>query len=156
MKTGLHISLVALLCVGVSVAVHAGGNVAANTPGGAGALNQGLQAIPLNLPTFMLMEVAQVASKVSSDPGIKAVSSATTTYQIVPTPTGLSGPVQVCLSYNSVGADKKALAVNLAANVAQMIKQLKDKQGKPSYVVAPGDPYDDVKNVRYCVLTNPA
>jgi hypothetical protein len=118
----------------------------ASTPGGCSNLN--------TVHTATAMTTVQVIESVTSGPKTGASNNAplTFTYALnVPTNTTFSGPVRLCLQYNSGTTSANAAANKLNSALMSVLSQVKDRTGKSGYRVAPGSSLeDDKRNSQMC------
>ena len=69
-------------------------------------------------------------------PGTKGASVTTlsNTYRLEPTGASFSGPIRLCLKYNSATVNKGKLGDTISSALTSMLKQVKDKNGASHYV----------------------
>jgi hypothetical protein len=120
-------------------------SASASTPGGGGGLAAGSNAVSPTVQIIQLIEVIQTGPK-----GSTAAPKAST-WRIEPTGATFSGPVNLCLKYNSGSAQISQVGNSISSALTTMLKEIKDKSGKSTYTRAPGDPVNDKLNSQLCV-----
>lgn len=122
----------------------------ASTPGG-GGLSAGSNAVSPTVQTIQLFEIYQPAPK-GGTAGTAAPKAKN--WGILPSGTTFSGPVRMCLKYNSGTSQIGQVYNELMSALTSVLSEVKDRSGKSTYRLVPGDPVDDKINSQLCVFLN--
>ena len=118
----------------------------ASTPGGCPSQTQ----IPSAVQTIQVVEEIVSSSKIANT-NVTSLGNVKTTYRLVPTGATYSGPVRLCMKYNSGSSSANAASNKINSVLREVLHEVKDKSGKATYRPVAGAPEDDKINSQMCV-----
>jgi hypothetical protein len=119
----------------------------ASTPGGCPSQTQ----IPSAVQTILVVEEIVSSPKAGANTQVTSLGNMKTTYRLVPTGMTYSGPVRLCMKYNSGSSSANAASNKVNSVLREVLHEVKDKSGKATYRPVAGAPEDDKINSQMCV-----
>jgi hypothetical protein len=152
----LYIAAASALALGLALSslpaqAQKPGTASFSTPGGGGGLSAGAKTIPTALTTVQVVEDVASRSKTGTNT-TQSISSISKTYRLDPMRETYSGPVRLCMKYNSGTTSANAASNALSSALKSVLKEVKDQSGKATYQPVTHIPEDDKPNSQMCLV----